>query len=151
MWTIERMHPETDLEGVLAVEQASFVNPWTREMFVREFQNPDVSHIYVVRADGGPVVAYCSCWLVSDELHINNVAVRPEWRRRGIGRALLRHVLHDTAQHGARRATLEVRRSNEAARTLYAGLGFEVAGVRTNYYTNPEEDALILWTTSLAA
>lgn len=151
MWNIERMRPETDLEGVLAVEHASFVNPWTRAMFLREFQNPDVSYIYVVRADREAVVAYCSCWLVSDELHINNVAVRPEWRRRGVGRALLRHILHEAGQRGAHRATLEVRQSNDAARTLYAGLGFEVAGVRASYYTNPEEDALILWKTSLTA
>jgi ribosomal-protein-alanine N-acetyltransferase len=145
------MQPETDLEGVLAVEQASFLNPWTRDMFVREFQNPDLSHIYVVRADGESVVAYCSGRLVLDELHINNLAVRPEWRHRGIGRALLRHVLREAVQHGARRATLEVRRSNEAAQKLYAELGFAVAGVRANYYTNPEEDALILWKRSLPA
>jgi ribosomal-protein-alanine N-acetyltransferase len=82
---------------------------------------------------------------VFDEIHINNVALRPHYRGRGIGTALLRHVLAEGRQLGARRATLEVRASNEAACRLYQRLGFYVAATRRNYYTNPVEDALILW------
>jgi len=144
-WRIERMDPECDLEGVLEVDRASFVNPWTRRMFVRELRNPDVAHIYVLRTPTEPVAGYCSCWLVFDELHINNLAVRPEWRARGLARALLQHVLAEAVRLGARRATLEVRESNAIARRLYAGVGFRVAGVRRRYYTDPVEDALILW------
>jgi ribosomal-protein-alanine N-acetyltransferase len=91
------------------------------------------------------VAGFCAFWLVFDEIHINNVAMRPDFRERGIGTALLRRVLADARQLGARRATLEVRASNERARRLYERLGFYVAGVRRNYYTNPVEDALILW------
>ena len=80
-----------------------------------------------------------------DEFHINNLAVDPTWRRVGVARALLTHVLSEGVRLGAHRATLEVRRSNEAAQKLYANFGFSVAGVRRDYYTNPVEDALVLW------
>ncbi|HUX16894.1 MAG TPA: GNAT family N-acetyltransferase, partial [Phycisphaerae bacterium] len=83
--------------------------------------------------------------LVFDELHIHTVAVRPAWRRQGIARTLMDGVLRAAAGEGAKRATLEVRRSNEAARGLYAALGFVERGVRPRYYTRPVEDALILW------
>ena len=91
------------------------------------------------------VVGFCAFWLVLDEIHINNVAVRPPLRGVGIGSALLHRALAEAKELGARRATLEVRASNEAARRLYERLGFYVAATRRNYYTNPVEDALILW------
>ena len=78
-------------------------------------------------------------------MHINNLALRPQFRAQGIGTALLRHALAEARGLGARRATLEVRASNDAARRLYGRLGFYVAGTRRNYYTSPVEDALILW------
>ena len=76
-----------------------------------------------------------------DELHINSLAVDPAWRRRGLARRLLVSVLGDAVASGAQSATLEVRRSNEAARALYEGLGFKVDGVRRDYYQHPREDA----------
>lgn len=145
VWTIERMNAAEDLDAVLEVEQASFVSPWTREMFLWELHNSDVSHFYVLRLESERVAAYCSFWLVFDELHINNLAVRPAYRRQGLGEALLVHVLREAAQQGARRATLEVRRSNDVARRLYEKLAFVVTDTRCGYYTNPREDALILW------
>ena len=145
------MTPELDLDGVLEVEALSFVNPWTRDMFAWELQNPTISYIYVLRAGQERVAAYCSCWLIFEELHINNLAVRPDWRGRGFARALLEHVLGEAARLGARRATLEVRSSNEVARRLYEGVGFIVAGTRQNYYTNPAEDAVVLWRDPLVA
>ena len=90
-------------------------------------------------------MGFCCFWLVLDEIHISNLAVRAECQGRGYGSALLEHVLEVGASRGARRATLEVRRSNAAARRLYERLGFEVAATRPNYYINPREDALILW------
>lgn len=144
-WTIEPMTVETDLDDVLAVEAECFVNPWTRDMYLRELQHPSVARVYVLRLPNEPVAGFCSMWLVFDELHVNNLAVRPAYRGRGAGTALLRHVLAEAARLGALRATLEVRRSNDPARRLYERLGFRVAGVRRNYYANPPEDALILW------
>ncbi|HEY7446080.1 MAG TPA: ribosomal protein S18-alanine N-acetyltransferase [Vicinamibacterales bacterium] len=147
-WNIERVVTDRDLEAVLEIEAMSFTNPWTREMYLREMDNPRVSHIYLVRvetADGAAVAGFCSFWLVFDELHINNLAIHPMYRRRGIGTALLQHAMRTAARLGARRATLEVRQSNEEARRIYERLGFETAGIRRNYYAHPTEDALILW------
>ncbi len=142
---IERLDGEPDLAGVLEVEAESFTNPWTRDMYTWELQNRAVCHIYVVRTQDCPVAGFCAFWLVFDEIHINNLAMRPAYRTQGIGTALLHHILAEAKDLGARRATLEVRASNEGARRLYERLGFYVAGTRRNYYSNPVEDALILW------
>jgi [ribosomal protein S18]-alanine N-acetyltransferase len=142
---IEALAGEKDLEGVLEVEAESFTNPWTRDMYAWELQNRSVCHILVVRTADCPVAGFCAFWLVFDEIHINNLAMRPRFRGQGIGTGLLHHVLAEAKDLGARRATLEVRASNEGARRLYERLGFYVAGTRRNYYSNPVEDALILW------
>jgi [ribosomal protein S18]-alanine N-acetyltransferase len=141
---IERVSDPADLDAVAALEAATFTNPWTREMLDRELQQSDVARVYVVRLPGCPVAAFCACWLVFDELHINTIAVDVRHRRKGLASALMRHLLADAAASGARRTFLEVRRSNEPAQRLYESLGFVVSGERRNYYTQPEEDALIL-------
>jgi ribosomal-protein-alanine N-acetyltransferase len=144
-FVIERLQDSEDLDAVAALEAASFTNPWTREMLDRELCQSDVARVYVLRVPGLRVAAFCACWVVHDELHINTIAVETDHRRAGLATALMRHVLTDAAREGARRATLEVRRSNEPALRLYESLGFAIAGVRRGYYTQPEEDALILW------
>ena len=148
---IEPLSSMSDLDAVLAIEAASFTSPWTREMYLAELGNVGVSFCYTARDDSGNVLGFCSFWRVADELHINNLAVAPALRRKGIGSMLLRAVLNEGARLGARRATLEVRRSNEAARYLYERFGFAAAGVRRAYYTNPIEDALVLWCEDLGA
>lgn len=142
---IEPLVDDRDLEGVIEVEAASFTNPWTRDMYSWELRNRSVCHILIVRNEDCWVAGFCAFWIVFDEMHINNLALRPQFRAQGIGTALLRHALGEARELGARRATLEVRASNDPARRLYARLGFYVAGTRRNYYTNPVEDALILW------
>src|SRR5712692_2445966 len=145
-WQIHQLTSPDEIDAVLGIERASFTNPWTREMYVSELANRGVSFCFLAKeASGGRVAGFCSFWHVLDELHINNLAVLPELRRRGVASALLAHVLAQGARFGARRATLEVRRSNDAARLLYGRFGFSIAGVRRGYYTNPLEDALILW------
>lgn len=144
-WTIELLAGADDLEAVLEVDAASFTRPWTRAMYEAEFLNQPTSRLYVLRTSDQRVAGYCAVWVIVDELHINNIAVRPELRGQGIGSALLARVLEEAVQTGARRATLEVRRSNDAARRLYERFGFRIAGVRRDYYTHPTEDALILW------
>ena len=133
-----------DLDGILAVDAATFERPWTRAMYEWEWTHSDVARFYVA-CHGEAVVGYCAGWVIFDELHINNLAVAPEWRRRGVGAGLLVFVLGAAAAEGATRATLEVRRSNEPARRLYERFGFAFAGVRTGYYREPVEDALVLW------
>jgi ribosomal-protein-alanine N-acetyltransferase len=149
-WIIEPATTAAQIDEVLAIEHDSFTNPWTREMYLAELQNVGVSFVYLARLDDGRAVGFCSVWRVLDELHINNLAVLPAFRRTGIAKALLDHVLRAGADLGACRATLEVRESNEAARGLYARFGFTVAGVRHGYYSSPVEDALVLWRENLS-
>ena len=120
----------TELDEVVAIEAASFTNPWTREMFREELSRGGVGRAWVARRPGVGVVGYCLGWLVAGELHISNVAIRPDCRRQGLGWRLLNEVLAASAAQGAVSATLEVRRSNVAACNLYERLGFRVAGVR---------------------
>ena len=144
---IERTSSDEDLDAVAALEAASFINPWTRDMLARELSQNELARVYVVRMGHEPVVAFCACWIIVDELHINTIAVRDDLRRRGLATALMQHVLLEAERQGAARATLEVRRSNLPAQRLYEALGFQLAGVRPGYYTHPDEDALILWRT----
>lgn len=141
---VERLRDAADLAGVLAIEQLSFNNPTTREWYESELQRPDVCYVFILRTPEAGVAGFCAFWKVVDQIHINNLAIHPDWRQRGFGKVLLRRVLEEAAALGAPHATLEVRRSNEPARRLYEGAGFQLAGVRTSYYTNPIEDALIL-------
>jgi len=143
--TIERVTMVDQIDDILAIEEASFTNPWTRAMYLSELENKGVSFCYLARRDGGDAVGFCSFWRVLDELHINNIAVVPDFRRQGVATALLTYVIAEGARLGARRATLEVRRSNDTARGLYERFGFTIAGVRPAYYTKPVEDALVLW------
>jgi ribosomal-protein-alanine N-acetyltransferase len=149
---IRRADLPRDIDALLALDELTFFNPWTRAMYEAEAQRTTISHFFTAavteatpQGPGERLVAYCAAWVLVDELHINNVAVHPEFRRRGIARRLLEHVLEAADRRGAPRATLEVRESNDAARRLYEGLGFEVHARRPGYYTQPDEDALILW------
>ncbi len=141
----ERLVDDADLAGVLEVEAESFNNPWTRQMYEVELARPDVCHVYVVRLPGCRVAGFCAFWRIVDEAHINNVAIRPALRGRGLGGRLLAHALLEATRVGAPAATLEVRRSNVGAIRFYERFGFREQGVRRQYYTDPVEDALILW------
>jgi ribosomal-protein-alanine N-acetyltransferase len=143
-WTFAEMRPQ-DLRQVLAIERSSFDNPWSSALFLQELRIP-FSRILVVRPAGGtdePIVGYLCRWFVADEIHVLNVAVHPTYRGRGIGALLLGEALREAKRERADAVTLEVRRSNEAARRLYAAFEFEEVGVRRNYYGRGE-DALIM-------
>lgn len=142
--SVERLTCAADLDAVLTIEQQSFTNPWTRDMYLAELTN-DLSFLYLARTPDGAVVGFCSFWRVVDELHINNLAVDPAHRRQGVGGALVLAVLELARKVAATRVILEVRRSNAAARGLYQRCGFTIGGIRRDYYTQPDEDALVLW------
>jgi [ribosomal protein S18]-alanine N-acetyltransferase len=145
---VERLrHPaaDADIDAIVALELDSFTNPWPRDTLVWELENSDVTRVYLLRDAENRAIAFCIAWVVFDELHINTLAVSPSQRRAGVATFLLQTVMAEAKAEGARRATLEVRASNEAALALYARLGFVVSARRPNYYTNPAEDALILW------
>ena len=143
-FTVERLATPEDLDGVLAIEDASFNNPTTRDWYEGELKRPDVCFIYVLRTPDTPVAGFCAFWLVIDQAHINNLAILPELRGRGLGTQLLEAVIAEAAHLGATLLTLEVRQSNQPALRLYEKAGFSREGMRKNYYTNPIEDALVL-------
>jgi ribosomal-protein-alanine N-acetyltransferase len=144
-FVIERATSDEDVDDVAALEAASFTNPWTRQMLAEELSRNEFARLYVLRLPDVRVAGFCACWIVTDELHINTIAVAAEHRGQGLGSALMRHIMRDVAGQGVTRATLEVRESNRPARQLYERLGFVAAGIRHGYYTEPVEDALILW------
>lgn len=142
--TIAQAASPRDLDDVAALEAECFTNPWTREMLEREMRTTGVVRVYTARDAAGTLIAFCTCWLVVDELHINTLAVAAAHRGAGIGTALMRYVMDDAVHAGAVSATLEVRASNAAARRLYARLGFSESAVRASYYSHPDEDGIIL-------
>jgi ribosomal-protein-alanine N-acetyltransferase len=144
-WAFTRVTDPRDLDGVMAVDAACFNNPWTREDYLRELADAHRCWLVAARAGDGTIVAYCTFWRIFDEIHVNNFAVLPAWRRQGLGAALLAHVLATGVAIGAPRTTLEVRASNAPALALYRAAGFVEAAVRRGYYTKPIEDALVLW------
>lgn len=144
MARIERVTTPEGLAGVLEIETASFNNPTTREWYERELARPEVCFIYVLRAPEHPCAAFCAFWRIADQAHINNLAVRPELRGRGLGIQMLEAIVAEAQRLGAESLALEVRRSNIAAQRLYTRAGFREEGVRKNYYTQPVEDALVL-------
>ena len=149
-FVVSRAAAGDDLAEVDALQGRAFTNAWGAEALRWELAHTDVARLYLMRSPGGTLVAYCACWMIVDELHINSLAVDIAWRRRGLARTLLGEVFGDCVRAGAHSATLEVRRSNAAAQALYEGLGFHVEAVRREYYQEPREDALILWHRSLA-
>ncbi len=141
----------SDLDAVLEIERASFHTPWSRAAFRHELERNPVARLWVAReapaelaAGAGPVVGYLCLWMVADEVHITNLAVRPDRRGQGIARQLLVTLLARCRAQGATRAFLEVRPANRPARRLYEGLGFRVVGRRRGYYVDTGEDALLL-------
>lgn len=148
---LERDFAEADVDAIVALEAESFTNPWSRDTLVWELRNSDVTRVYVLRDDAQRVAAFCVCWVIFDELHVNTLAVSPGSRRQGLGSLLMRSAMADASASGARKATLEVRESNAAALGLYERLGFSIAARRPHYYSNPDEDGLILWKDGLGA
>lgn len=131
-----------DLDDVMAIETAAFASPWSRQFFLEELQATHARSVLCQR-DGRPV-GYVIYWELPGEFDIHNVAVAPEHWRRGIARTMLGAVIERAAERGLRRLTLEVRRSNEAAQTLYRSLGFETCGMRKGYYSDNGEDAWLM-------
>jgi ribosomal-protein-alanine N-acetyltransferase len=132
-----------DLPAVLAIERASFSTPWTEANFRHEIGDNPMAFNLVAKV-GGIVGGFACAYVVADEIMINDLAVDPGLRQRGIGSALLRRLIDGAHTRGCRRATLEVRPGNAPARALYEQFGFTVCGVRRGYYADTGEDALLL-------
>ncbi|MEK5036886.1 ribosomal protein S18-alanine N-acetyltransferase [Sporosarcina sp. FSL K6-3457] len=133
-----------DIPAVVEIEQEAFAIPWTREVFEHEMTGNNYAH-YVVAVDDEEVIGHCGMWIVLDECHITNVAVRLHMRGNGIGEALMREAIALCKEMDVRLMTLEVRTTNDTAQNLYRKLGFQDGGIRKNYYTDDDEDALVMW------
>lgn len=138
-----------DVERIAELEKICFRSPWSESAIRGELRNK-LAH-YQVAVHENQVIAYAGMWVFLGEAHITNVAVAPEHRQKGLGRALMLHMMKTAQQHKANAMTLEVRESNIAAQTLYFHLGFEKAGVRKAYYSDTGEAAWILWQNDIAA
>lgn len=132
------------IDAVMAVENLSFKIPWSKNAFKEEISNNQFAH-YLAALSDGQAVGYAGLWKVFDEGHITNIAVHPEFRRNGVGAALLAELVALAQREGILRLTLEVRKGNQAAQNLYRKFGFVEEGVRKAYYADNGEDAVIMW------
>lgn len=138
-----------DIDAVWDIEKMCFSVPWSRQSFVLEVEKNRCAR-YVVAEHSGTVVGYGGMWLIVDEAHITNIAVHPFFRRKGIGEAILKALMTEAHRMGIDRMTLEVRASNIAAQSLYKKLGFVEVGVRKGYYSDNNDDAIIMWNFSIS-
>ena len=132
-----------DVDAVAAIEEATFARPWSRESFRQELTRNAVAR-YLVAEENGEILGYAGAWVILDESHITNIAVREDARGRGIGKKLTVDLLQVLSNLGACYATLEVRVSNLRAQNLYKSLGFISVGKRKRYYEDNNEDAFLM-------
>lgn len=133
-----------DIDEVLEVEHLCFTSPWSRQAFVTELVDNRLAD-YLVMVYENRIIGYIGVWLVIDEGHITNVAVHPDFRGMHLGESLMRTAMLNCLARGMKRMTLEVRVTNIVAQNLYEKLGFVSVGKRRGYYTDNNEDALIMW------
>ncbi|WP_069650331.1 ribosomal protein S18-alanine N-acetyltransferase [Caloranaerobacter ferrireducens] len=135
---------EEDIDEVLDIEKKSFKTPWSRDAFIKEVNQNKLAKLIVASIEG-KVVGYGGIWLIVDEGHITNIAVHPNFRGLGIGNLLVEGLIKICRERGINRMTLEVRKSNKIAQSLYKKFGFKECGIRPGYYSDTKEDAIIMW------
>jgi ribosomal-protein-alanine N-acetyltransferase len=162
-----RVATAEDIDAMTELDATCFSAPWSRASFEAELTTNDLAWYLVAEElvptddqdsakslDGtsgpddepiGLLIGYAGLWAISDEGHITNVAVHPDFRRMHLGRILVERLIDQTRQEGLKRFTLEVRVSNHAAIALYEKFGFASAGLRKGYYEDNNEDAMIMW------
>ncbi|MBM7700511.1 ribosomal protein S18-alanine N-acetyltransferase [Kurthia huakuii] len=133
-----------DAAAVHHIEEAVFPTPWTLESFEMEMTK-NTQATYVVAIDDDEIIGFCGMWIVFDESQITNVAVMPAGRGKGMGEQLMREAMRIAKERGCVVMSLEVRVSNDVAQNLYRKLGFQAGGIRKGYYTDNQEDALVMW------
>ena len=144
-----RQMMESDLRAIVELEESTGLSRWGYEAYRMElFGNPmaimRVARCIYPTGDGRVVIGFIASRVAYDELHINNVATHPGFRRLRVGSALMDAAIDQSRSYGARRCVLEVRATNYSAQALYVKLGFRTVGRRRDYYTSPMEDALVM-------
>ena len=143
---VERMR-KIDIAAVMEIESKCYPRPWQENAYYTELNNPSAT--YLVGRSGEKVEGFAGMWVVMDEAHLTTLAVDPLFRNKRVGEKLLNELMAAAVNIGARRATLEVRESNGPARRLYAKYGFRDAAIRRNYYTDNQENAIVMWADDL--
>ena len=133
---------EVDLPQVVEIEKASMPSPWSKELFEEELKR-ERARYFVVEKDS-KIAGYMGYWEAPEEAHIINLAIGPEYRRQGLGQDMIERCLDFAMKRGARLATLEARESNEAARNLYEKCNFRTVAIRKKYYSDNQEDAVVM-------
>lgn len=141
-WVIREMQ-KADLSQVCVIEKENFSLPWSEKSFEDSMGRDDT--VFLVAVQGEMVVGYVGCYCIAGEGEITNVAVKESHRKMGIGGALLEELYKKGKSLDTTEFFLEVRKSNEAAISLYTRQGFVKEGIRKNFYEQPVEDAVIMW------
>ncbi len=139
---------EDDIDEIVEIEKECFPTPWSRDAFLTEIRENKLAKYLVVEIDG-EVAGYGGMWLILNEGHITNIAVREKYRGLGIGNRILEGLIYYCASKNIQNMTLEVRKSNIVAQNLYKKYKFVEYGVRPRYYADNNEDALIMWRTNI--
>ncbi|TWT05875.1 ribosomal protein S18-alanine N-acetyltransferase [Planomicrobium sp. CPCC 101079] len=141
--TFRKMTVE-DIDAVYDIEVLSFSLPWTKEAFFYEMVDNKHAYYVIAETEKG-IVGYCGMWLVMDECHVTNIAIRPDERGKKLGERLMEAAMEIAKEKGAMLMTLEARVSNHVAQNLYRKLGFKNGGIRKRYYSDNYEDAIVMW------
>ena len=131
-----------DSEGIYRLEIDTFSIPWSKEAIVKGFENTFAN--YFIAEEDNQIIGYIGVWKVLEEGQITNIAVHKDYRRRGIGKELIKTLMNFGREEKIEVFLLEVRKSNEAAKKLYEQMGFTHLGIRKNYYQKPTEDAVLM-------
>lgn len=139
---------DADVKEVLRIEQQSFTTQWPSNAFYQEIHDNKLAHYFVGRI-ADRVVAYGGIWVILEDSHITTIAVHPEFRGRKYGEVMLLRLLDEAIERGASWMTLEVRESNTVAQSLYRKYGFTTVSTRKGYYSDNNENALVMWAGNL--
>lgn len=139
---------DADVKEVLSIEQQSFATQWPGNAFHQELHDNKLAHYFVGRIDGH-VVAYGGIWVILEDSHVTTIAVHPNFRGRKYGEIMLLRLLDEAIERGASWMTLEVRESNAVAQNLYRKYGFTTVSTRKGYYSDNNENALVMWAGNL--
>ncbi len=137
-----------EIADVTRIERASFTTTWPADAFYNELSTNKLAHYFVGRA-GGEIVAYGGIWVIFEDSHVTTIAVDPAHRGKKFGEIMLLHLLDEAIERGASWMTLEVRESNVAAQRLYRKYGFTTVTTRKGYYSDNNENALVMWAGNL--
>nr|WP_099157753.1 ribosomal protein S18-alanine N-acetyltransferase [Virgibacillus ndiopensis] len=134
----------TDIDNVYEVEKASFETPWTKDIFYQELIENQFANYFVMELDN-QLIGYAGLWVVIDDAQITNIAVMPIYRGKKLGEKLFLYTMQQAIRLGANHLSLEVRTSNIVAQRMYRKFGLVPGGIRKNYYTDNQEDAIVMW------